>query len=127
MQFKLTLATAVLFSISFSSLSAQSTASTSLNVETATKSSPAGSASDWSFYLDKENKVYFIDFETINVNLSDIKVTDQEGQVLLTDKLWDLPVDTIYEVSFKDFKPGSYKIELRSYTGVIEKEVVVGE
>ncbi len=82
---------------------------------------------DWTFYLDKENQVYYIDFESISVNLSDIKLVDEKGGVVMTDKLWDLPVNTIYELDLKGLKPGNYKIELRSYTGVIEKEVSVAE
>jgi hypothetical protein len=82
---------------------------------------------DWTFYLDKENKVYYIDFESISVNLSDLKLVDERGGVVLSDKLWDLPVNTIYELDLKGLKPGNYKIELRSYTGVIEKEVLVAE
>ena len=82
---------------------------------------------DWTFYLDKENKVYYIDFESISVNLSDLKVVDAKGGVVMTDKLWDLPVNTIYELDLKGLEPGNYRIELRSYTGVIEKEVSVSE
>lgn len=82
---------------------------------------------DWTFYLDKESKVYYIDFESISVNLSDIKVVDEHGAVVMADKLWDLPVNTIYELDLKSLTPGNYKIELRSYTGVIEKELSVTE
>ncbi len=82
---------------------------------------------DWTFYHDSDSKVYYIDFESISVNLSDLKVIDEEGGVVMADKLWDLPVNTIYELDLKGLKPGNYKIELRSYTGVIEKEVSVSE
>lgn len=82
---------------------------------------------EWAFYLDAESKVYYIDFESISVNLSDIKVFNMDGVVVLSDKLWDLPVNSIYEVDLKDFKPGKYKIELRSYTGVIHKDLTVTE
>lgn len=82
---------------------------------------------DWTFYLDKESKVYYIDFESISVNLSDLKVLDEHGEVVMTDNLWDLPVNTIYELDMKGLNPGKYKIELRSYTGIIEKEVSVSE
>ncbi len=82
---------------------------------------------EWAFYLDAESKVYYIDFESISVNLSDIKIVNSNGEVVLTDKLWDLPVNTIYEVDLKGLNPGKYKIELRSYTGLIQKDVVVAE
>lgn len=82
---------------------------------------------DWTFYLDSESKMYYIDFESISVNLSDIKVVNENGVVVMSDKLWDLPVNTIYELDLNGLNPGNYKIELRSYTGVIQKEVTVSE
>lgn len=83
---------------------------------------------DWAFFLDNENKVYYIDFEAISVNLSDLKVVNKDGDVVKSDsKLWDLPVNTIYELNISDLKPGNYQIELRSYTGVIKKEIVLSE
>jgi Domain of unknown function (DUF3244) len=82
---------------------------------------------DWTFYLDQESKMYYIDFEAISVNLSDIKVIDEQGEVVISDKLWDLPVNTIYELDFNKLQPGNYKIELRSYTGVISKDVKLSE
>ncbi|MCF8246237.1 MAG: hypothetical protein K9J37_05505 [Saprospiraceae bacterium] len=82
---------------------------------------------EWTFYLDKENKVYYIDFESINVNLSDIRVLDKDGDIVKSDKLWDLPVNTIYELNISDLKPGNYKVELRSYTGMIENEIILSE
>ena len=88
---------------------------------------PSLDGDNWTFYLDSESKVYYIDFETISVNLSDIKVVNEEGSVVKKDNLWDLPVNTIYEVDFTDLKPGKYKVELRSYTGMITKEVTISE
>ena len=35
----------------------------------------------WSLYADEENKVYYIDFESLKINLSDIIVKDQNGRV----------------------------------------------
>ncbi|MBK9012729.1 MAG: hypothetical protein IPM82_00815 [Saprospiraceae bacterium] len=109
-------------------ISAQS--SVSLDSKKASKFDPSQfslGSDEWTFYLDKENKVYYIDFESISVNLSDIKVYNQAGELVKSDKLWDLPVNTIYELSIEDLKPGNYKIELRSYTGVIEKEIMLSE
>jgi uncharacterized protein DUF3244 len=81
---------------------------------------------DWTFYLDAEKRLYYIDFESINVNLNDIKVKNSKGQVVLSDGVAELPVNTIYELDMKNMKPGKYQIELSSFTGVIRKEVVVG-
>jgi hypothetical protein len=109
-------------------VSAQSSASVDLKQPTILSSSEFSiSPDEWTFYLDNENKVYYIDFESINVNLNDIRVFDDAGELVKSDKLWDLPVNTIYELSIGDLKPGNYKIELRSYTGIIEKEILLSE
>ncbi len=80
---------------------------------------------DWTFYLDAEKRVYYIDFESINVNLNNLKVKNSKGDVVLSDDLSNLPVDTIYELDMQHMKPGKYHIELRSFTGVIRKEVMI--
>ncbi len=99
-------------------------AQTSVSSEEFTpKSAIAGSAE--TFYEDAENKLLYIDFETVNVNLSDIKVKNADGEIVLKDELWSLPVNTIYEVDYNDFEPGTYEIELRSFTGVLKKTVEV--
>ncbi len=83
--------------------------------------------SDWTFYHDSQNDIYYIDFEEINVNLNDLKVLDQFGEVIWKESLWDLPVNSIYELDMKHFEPGDYQIQLRTYTGVIQRDVRVEE
>ncbi len=78
---------------------------------------------DWTLYADEENKLYYIDFEMLNVNLSDIVVKNQAGEVLLQDNVFDLPVNTIYELDFSKYQPGNYEIELRTFTGAICKKI----
>lgn len=80
---------------------------------------------DWSFFLDEENKVYYIDFEMINVNLNDVIVKDASGEVVWKDQVWDLPVNTIYELDVSNYKSGNYFIELRTFTGTIKKDIQV--
>lgn len=82
---------------------------------------------NWTFYLDKENKVYYIDFETISVNLSDIQVKSEEGTIVLKENLWDLPVNTIYELDMSNWNPGKYQVELRTYTGIIMTDLNISE
>lgn len=128
MQLKFPLLSVLLIIFSASFLSAQSSASVDSKKPTILSTDEFSiSPDEWTFYLDKENKVYYIDFESINVNLNDIRVFDQAGELVKSDKLWDLPVNTIYELNISDLKPGNYKIELRSYTGLIEKEIVLSE
>lgn len=128
MQLKFILSFLVFMVFFASSSSAQSTASISSKAYSGQNSDQLTiGGEDWTFYLDKESNVYYIDFESISVNLNDLKVYDTQGVVVISDKLWDLPVNTIYELDLNTLQPGQYKIELRSYTGVIQKEVSVSE
>ncbi|MFK8104277.1 MAG: hypothetical protein AB8G15_17245 [Saprospiraceae bacterium] len=79
----------------------------------------------WSIYADEENKTFYIDFESIKVNLSDIIVKNTSGEVVLKEDVMDLPVDTIFELDFSDYTAGEYFIELRSFTSVIKKNVLI--
>lgn len=79
----------------------------------------------WALYADEENKVYYIDFESLKVNLSDIVVKDQSGRVVLKDDVFELPVNTIYELDFSQYGSGDYDIELRSFTGIIRKTISI--
>ncbi len=88
---------------------------------------PINEGDNWTFYLDSDSKVYYIDFETISVNLSDVKVKNDKGETVIKDDLWDLPVNTIYELDFTNLKSGTYKVELRSYTGMITKEITIAD
>ena len=76
-------------------------------------------------FADQSNKTFFIDFECINVNLSGIVVKDILGGVVFKDEVANLPVDTIYELNLSRMSPGTYDIELQSYTGVIKKTVTL--
>ena len=107
------------------SLSAQTAASTNSSSILNNSSFTELKANDWSFYVDDESKVYYIDFEAINVNINDIVVTDSKGDVVLKENVLDLPVNTIYEIDFSVYGKGSYKVELRSFTSVIRKEVQI--
>lgn len=80
---------------------------------------------NWSLYADEENKLYYVDFATLSVNLNDIVVTREDGEVVLRDEVFDLPVDTIYEIDFKQYASGTYVIELRSFTDVIRRRVAI--
>lgn len=79
----------------------------------------------WTYFVDEDSQTYYIDFETINVNLSDVIVRDAQGFEVMRDDVLDLPVNTIYELDFSRLASGTYQIELRSFSGVMRKEVVV--
>lgn len=78
---------------------------------------------EWSFFMDEDKQVYYIDFETISVNLNEVVIKNGEGEVVMKDDLWGLPVNTIYELDFSPFEKGNYEVELRSFTGVLRKTV----
>jgi len=82
-------------------------------------------AKEGSIFSDDENQTYFIDFEKINVNLSEIAVTNKQGEVIFKDEVYDLPVNSIYELDTSEFGSGDYVVELRTYTGVIKKDISV--
>ena len=123
MQRKFTLLISSLFLV-FSVGIAQSS-----SFETATASTSAGllelNNDNWAFYADEENSVYYIDFESLSVNLSDISVRRKDGDVVFKEDVFELPVNTIYEIDFKQFGTGQYDIELRSFTGVIRRSVSI--
>ena len=103
-----------------STLFAQTSAST-----TDTPSVITISVTEDTFFEDESNQVIYIDFETVQVNLSDLKVKNANGEIVMKEELSSLPVNTIYELDYSQFEPGDYEIELRSYTGVMTKTVAV--
>jgi len=80
---------------------------------------------EWSFFYDAENEIYYIDFETISLNLTKVKVVANNGNAVIADDVADLPVNTIYELDCSQLTNGSYTVELHSYTEVLKKEVSI--
>ena len=83
------------------------------------------SAEDWSFFHDAERNTYYIDFETVDVNLSDLKVINAAGDVVLKENLQSLPVNTIFELSLEGYPIGTYEVVIRTFTSVINKTIEV--
>lgn len=107
---------------------------TPLNAQLLSISSPNGNDSsklnssikDWSFYTDNENQILYIDFEKIDVNLSSVTVKDLDNKVVFKDEnLWQLPVNTIYEVDFSNKAKGQYTVELRTFTATLKKVITI--
>ncbi|MEM8523087.1 MAG: DUF3244 domain-containing protein [Bacteroidota bacterium] len=78
-----------------------------------------------SFFVDEDSQTYFIDFQNLNVNLNAIVVKDESGKVVVDDKVFDLPVDTIYELDLSRLAKGRYKVELQSFSKVIRKSITL--
>ena len=76
-------------------------------------------------YADAENDLYFVDFESLSVILDNIVITNESGKVVLEKKVFDLPVDTIYELDLSEYANGRYNIDLRSFTGTLRKEITL--
>jgi len=88
--------------------------------------SPKGIVEDeWSFFYDAENEIYYIDFETISLNLTKVKVVGTDGNSIIADNVADLPVNTIYELNCSELNAGIYTVELHSYTEILKKEVTI--
>jgi hypothetical protein len=107
---------------------------TPLNAQLLSISSPNGNDSsklsssikDWSFYTDNENQMLYIDFDKIDVNLSSVAVKDANHKVVFKDEnLWQLPVNSIYELDFSNKPKGQYTIELRTFTTTLKKVITI--
>jgi hypothetical protein len=107
-------------------LFAQNPAHAQLLSLNSTETSKSDNKQDWSFYTDAENRMLYIDFEKINVNLNGIVVKNKEGKVIFKDDaLWQLPVNTIYEVDFSKEPKGDYTVEVRTFTTTLRKTVTI--
>ncbi len=128
MQLRKLIFTVVLFMVAFVVVEAQTSMATVASDRVTVSDEedlPELKGENWTFYHDKEHKVYYIDFETINVNLNELRIKNSKGEIVFQDELWNLPVNTIYELDFSKFNPGRYEVELRTFTGYIKKDVLV--
>lgn len=80
---------------------------------------------DWSFYADDDNRTFYVDFEKISVNLSDVVIKNTNGEIIFKEDVLDLPVNAIYELNFEEFGRGDYVVELRSFTKIIQKDISI--
>ncbi len=117
--------------LAFSAVKAQS--SLAASVETSTllaqwqeKDLPEYSDQSFEVFLDEENRVCYIDFEALPINLTDVLVKrSQSGEVVWREEVFDLPVNTIYELDFEKLGTGEFEVELRSFAGVIRRGVTI--
>lgn len=104
------------------SLSATAEITPSINKELALVNP---SEEEWTYYLNKEKRSYFIDFEAISVNLTEVVLRDGTGETLFTEKVDDLPVDAIYEIDLADYPAGTYSVEIKSYINSTRRTFVL--
>ncbi len=80
---------------------------------------------NWSFYSNDDSQLFYIDFEKLTFNISDIILKDADGNMVFEDDVLDLPVNTIYELDLSKYESGLYEVELRTFTGNLKKEVTI--
>lgn len=72
--------------------------------------------SDWSFHTDQSSKLLYIDFETLGGKMNRLVLKSANKVIVIEDnRLFDLPVNTIYEVNLEKLERGSYFVELFTY------------
>ena len=87
-------------------------------------SNPVVSNDDWTYYQDLDNKLFLIDFESLSQNIVEIVLRNKTtNQVVYREDVFDLPVNVIYELDYKNYLKGSYTIELRSFVRTIVKDI----
>lgn len=82
---------------------------------------------DWSFHTDQSNKLLYIDFEALGGKMERLVLKSNETIVVFEDNhLFDLPVNTIYEVNLDKLKRGSYFVELHTHKDeLIRREITI--
>ena len=80
---------------------------------------------NWSFHTNQEGKLLYIDFEVLGGKMNRLLVKSSEKDVIIEDNhLFDLPINTIYEVNLEKLKRGSYFVELYTYDNKIIREEI---
>ncbi|NJN78147.1 MAG: hypothetical protein HC803_07280 [Saprospiraceae bacterium] len=102
-------------------ISAQIT--TSLDDNTTTRFTTVDES--WVLFENQEDKTIFIDFESIESTVSDIRIKTESDEIQFSDVVSDLPQDTIYELDFSILPEGNYTIEIRTYQEVLTKKIKV--
>ena len=76
----------------------------------------------WKPYIDSEEDLVFIDFEALDFNLLEIKVFNTDNQLVFSDRVDDLPFNSIYELDVTSFGEDNYTINLYSHSRVFPAE-----
>ncbi len=83
------------------------------------------SETNLTWYSDDSERKFFLDLEKLSVNLNDIVVKNEKNEVIFQDKLWNLPVNSIYELDMTTYEKGEYDVEIRTFTNNMHKKVVL--
>jgi len=82
---------------------------------------------DWTIHTDMARKTLYIDFEALGGNMSKLALINKENQevVIMDDRLFDLPTNTIYEISLAKLMDGAYSLELHTFNSVIKEDIQI--
>lgn len=82
---------------------------------------------NWSFHTNAEGKLLYIDFESLGGKMSRLLLKSEAQTIVVEDNhLYDLPINTIYEVNLEKLPKGRYFVELYTYNQeLIRKEIAV--
>ena len=79
---------------------------------------------DWIFCTNLDKKILYIDLGALGEKIKSIRLKCQKNTSLLEeDALFDLPTNTIYEISLKDFDESVYFVELQTLSGVYRQKI----
>lgn len=82
---------------------------------------PADALAKRSIFTNDEDKVVYVDFQALNLEVASIEVR-QGNHVVLQDDASETPADGIYELHMGAFNPGQYTLEIKTSSGLILKK-----
>lgn len=82
---------------------------------------------NWTFHTDQDSRLLYIDFETLGKKMNRLVLKSAQKTVLIEDnRLFELPINTIYEVNLEKLERGSYFVELFTHDEqVICEEIII--
>jgi hypothetical protein len=79
----------------------------------------------WSFQKNKAGNLLYIDFENLGNKMERLTLQSSEDEIVFADNhLFDLPINTIYELNLDKLPIGVYFVELYTFDGTIIKEEI---
>ncbi len=82
---------------------------------------------DKAFYQDKEEGLYYIDFDAVSVIVKSIVILDSQGTEKFKVEGTEVPINEIFEIDPKTLglSPGRYTLQVNSYTDSWQKTITV--
>ena len=78
------------------------------NIDWANFENEIDGSENWAFYQNKEGTILYIDFEKIGKKMERLVLKNEEKTVVKSDyELFDLPINTIYELNLENLPRGT--------------------